>query len=493
MIADLKPYLAMKESSVPWLGEMPEHWDTSKIKGLARPGYKTFVDGDWIESPYITTDGIRLIQTGNIGTGEYREKGFRYISEETFTNFCCTEIKPGDILICRLGEPVSRACLAPQLGKRMITSVDVCILKARENIHAKFLVYSMSSLPYLDWVGSLVRGSTRDRVSRSMLGSFLLPLPPLPEQAAIVRYLDHADRRIRRYIRAKQKLIALLEEQRQAVVHEAVTGQIDVRTGLPYPAYKPSGVEWLGDVPEHWEVRRLKSKLRPVDRRSSSGAETLLSLRRDLGVVVYAEHFSRPPQGATLVGYKLVEAGQLVINRLQANNGLLFCSGLSGVVSPDYSVFAPRSPVDMEYLGNLLRTVTYKAYFRRESTGLGTGSAGFLRLYDDRLLATPVALPPLEEQSTLLVSLSEITASLCRAIGRQHVEIGLLREYRTRLIADVVTGKLDVRESAAGLPEVDPLADKFDAPTQSTETGVVELNDTTEFPEELAMENEVII
>ena len=80
MINSLKPYPAMKDSGVEWLRDAPEHWDTSKIKGLARPGYKTFVDGDWIESPYITTDGIRLIQTGNIGTGEYREKGFRYIS-----------------------------------------------------------------------------------------------------------------------------------------------------------------------------------------------------------------------------------------------------------------------------------------------------------------------------------------------------------------------------------------------------------------------------
>ena len=94
-----------------------------------------------------------------------------------------------------------------------------------------------------------------------------------------------------------------------------------------------------------------------------------------------------------------------------------------------------------------------------------------------------MALPPLEEQSTLLVSLSEITASLCRAIGRQHVGIALLREYSTRLIADVVTGKLDVREAAERLPEVDPLADEFDAlTTQATETGVMELEDATELP-----------
>ena len=285
MINSLKPYPAMKDSGVEWLRDVPEHWDTSNIKGLARPGYKTFVDGDWIESPYITTDGIRLIQTGNIGTGEYREKGYRYISEETFTNFCCTEIKPGDILICRLGEPVSRACLAPQLGKRMITSVDVCILKARENIHAKFLVYSMSSWTYLDWVESLVRGSTRDRVSRSMLGSFLLPIPPLSEQDAIVRFLDHADRRILRYIRAKQKLITLLEEQEQALIHQAVTGRIDVRTGQPYLAYKPSGVEWVGDVPEHWDVHRARYLFHEVDQRSLDGSEQHLSMSQRLGLV----------------------------------------------------------------------------------------------------------------------------------------------------------------------------------------------------------------
>ena len=134
----------------------------------------------------------------------------------------------------------------------------------------------------------------------------------------------------------------------------------------------------------------------------------------------------------------------------------------------------------MEYLGSLLRTITYKAHFRRESTGLGTGSAGFLRLYDDRLLETPVALPPLEEQRTLLVSLNGVTASLCRAIDRQHVGVTLLREYRTRLITDVVTGKLDVREAVAGLPdeveelepldEADALIDGEDEPTDALAT-----------------------
>jgi type I restriction enzyme, S subunit len=177
MISELKPYPAMRESGVAWLGTLPEHRRIARIKNLARNGCNTFVDGDWIESPYIRNEGIRLIQTGNIGIGLYREKGFRYIDEETFLAFGCTEIAPRDVLICRLGDPVGRACLAPRLGKRMITSVDVCILKTKRDVDPAFVVYAMSAPQYLDWVGSLVRGSTRDRVSRSMLAKFFCSPP----------------------------------------------------------------------------------------------------------------------------------------------------------------------------------------------------------------------------------------------------------------------------------------------------------------------------
>ena len=245
-----QPYPAYKPSGVEWLGVVPAHWNSKKIKSLARPGYKTFVDGDWIESPYITSEGIRLIQTGNIGVGEYREKGSRYISEDTFTNFKCTEIKPGDILICRLGEPVARACLAPELGKRMITSVDVCILKNRADVHAEFLIYGMSSRPYLDWVGSLVRGSTRDRVSRSMLGTFELLLPPFPEQDTIVGFLDGATGKIDDGIGRAQSQISLLREYRTRLIADVVTGKLDVReAAAALPEVDPLAADDEADDP----------------------------------------------------------------------------------------------------------------------------------------------------------------------------------------------------------------------------------------------------
>ena len=118
--------------------------------------------------------------------------------------------------------------------------------------------YATDCRPAAAQKAAMGRGITVKHIYGDQLKYLTLALPPLPEQAAIVRFLDYAERRIRRYIRAKQQLITLLEEQKQAVIHQAVTGQIDVRTGRPFPAYKPSGVEWLGDVPVHWDVVPLR-------------------------------------------------------------------------------------------------------------------------------------------------------------------------------------------------------------------------------------------
>ena len=175
-------------------------------------------DGDWIESPYITDKGVRLIQTGNVGIGEYREQGFRYIADETFSELNCTEVKPGDVLICRLAAPVGRACLAPDLESRMITSVDVCILKPNEHTLPKFVVHMLSSAEWLGFMDSQCRGGTRDRVSRSFLGSIKVAIPPLNEQKAISSFLDEETSKIDGLVSEQRRLIELLKEKRQAVM-----------------------------------------------------------------------------------------------------------------------------------------------------------------------------------------------------------------------------------------------------------------------------------
>ena len=132
-------------------------------------------------------------------------------------------------------------------------------VKPGADVLSEFVSYWSDSESYWDQIHRGVIKATIENYSASRYKRVLIFLPSLSEQAAIARYLDHADARIRRYIGAKEKLLALLEEQKRAVIHEAVTGRVDVRTGKPYPAYRDSGVEWMGEVPEHWEVRRLKT------------------------------------------------------------------------------------------------------------------------------------------------------------------------------------------------------------------------------------------
>ena len=474
MAAELKPYPAYKDSGVPWLGEVPAHWVELPLKRIARidnsGNYGGEPESGECVLPVATT--AQIDKDGHFAVDDMPRRGF---SHKDAGRYRC---QTGDILVVKSSGSIfnvisgKAGIVESETPEFVFSNFLLRVVARRRVVNPRYLFLLLSGHLTRERVKRMVTGSTYPNLQVGEYISALLPLPPLPEQTAIVRFLDHADGRILRYIRAKQKLITLLEEQKQALIHQAVTGQIDVRTGQPYPAYKPSGVEWLGEVPGRWERRRLKTLLRSVDRRSTTGKETLLSLRRDHGVVVYAEHFARPPQGRTLVGFKLVAEGQLVVNRMQANNGLVFCSGINGLVSPDYSVFEMREPLQMQYLSDLLRISGYRAHFRREATGLGTGTAGFLRLYDEKLLETVVFLPPLEEQILILKSLAEGMARIKRLIEREQRELQLIGEYRTRLIADVVTGKLDVREAAATLPEVNPLAAE-DTPDDTVHTDAV--------------------
>ncbi|HZH78825.1 MAG TPA: restriction endonuclease subunit S [Archangium sp.] len=227
----LSPDVVMRASDIEWLPEVPAHWRTVQVKHLARPGEKTFTDGDWIEAPYITDEGVRLIQTGNVGVGVYKEQGFRFVSASTFEELGCTEVAPRDVLICRLDGPVGRACLAPDLGGRMITSVDNTILKVADEVAPDFVVALFSSVPWIDWLDALCRvgGGFRLRVSRSQLGELRVPLPPLSEQLSIARYLDSQAAKWAALAAEAQCAIDLLQERRAALISAAVTGQIDVR------------------------------------------------------------------------------------------------------------------------------------------------------------------------------------------------------------------------------------------------------------------------
>jgi type I restriction enzyme S subunit len=227
----LNPNAPMRDSGVEWFDIMPDHWRMMELKFSAKEGRKTFTDGDWIESPYITDSGVRLLQTGNVGIGEFKEKGFRYVSEASFKKLNCTEVKPNDVLICRLDGPVGRSCLAPDLGVKVITSVDNAILKPNDDFDPRYIVYLTNCSPWIEWIADLCRvgGGFRLRVSRTMLGDQRIPSPPFEEQVQISDQLDILSNYSLECIEKCNKGIKLLQERRSAVIAAAVTGKIDVR------------------------------------------------------------------------------------------------------------------------------------------------------------------------------------------------------------------------------------------------------------------------
>jgi type I restriction enzyme S subunit len=294
-----------------------------------------------------------------------------------------------------------------------------------------------------------------------MFGNQIVPLPPPDEQAAIVRFLDHANRKIDGFIRAKRKLIGLLNEQKQAIIHRTVTRGLD-----PDVPLIPSGISWLGDIPRHWEVLPLGRVL--TERKESNypvKTKNILSLSLHDGVVPYAER-TRPGGNKAkedLTAYKLAYPGDIVVNSMNVVVGSVGLSRYFGAVSPVYYMLRPRQTTDhVEYFDSVFRDVS----FQRSLFGLGNGimviqskSTGKLntirmRIPMRKLNRVEIPYPPPSEQKVIIAGLATEIAPVNTAIARTEREIALMQEYRTRLTADVVTGKLDVRAAAEKLPDL---------------------------------------
>jgi type I restriction enzyme S subunit len=209
-------------------------WQTKSLGELA----EVFADGDWVESKDQSTEGVRLIQTGNVGEGVFKDRAekARYFSEDTFKRLRCTEIFEGDCLISRLPDPVGRSCLLPDTGERMITAVDCTVVRFNTNqLIPTFFNYFSQSSDYLDAVNAETSGTTRTRISRSNLGKIAVPVPPLPEQQRIVGILDEAFDGIAtanaNAVQNLQNARALFENHLQSVFTQRGEGWVEKRLG----------------------------------------------------------------------------------------------------------------------------------------------------------------------------------------------------------------------------------------------------------------------
>ena len=498
MIADLKPYSAYKGSGVPWLEAVPEHWEVRRLGQIGR-----LSKGNGGNKEDEVSLGVPCVRYGDL----YTTHTYFILKSRSFVSMAKAEdytpIMFGDVLFAASGETID------EIGKSAVNLMqseaccggDVILFRPERQVEARYMGYATDCRPAATQKATMGRGITVKHIYGYQLKYLTLPLPPLPEQAAIVRFIDHADRRIRRYIRAKQKLITLLEEQKQAIIHQAVTGQIDVRTGQPYPAYKTSGVDWLGEVPQGWERCRLRNIVSVV----TTGSRGWSSYASDKGpLFIRVANLSRGSlrlRFDDLVRLDLPVTSEAGRTRIEAGDLLLSVTAYIGsvgvapagfeeaYVSQHVARCRPLPGMHARWLGYVLLSTVGQTHGQMSLYG---GTKDGLSL--DDVKNYPILLPPHHEQEQAVRWIEGRLSALVKIGDGAKRQIELVREYRTRLIADVVTGKLDVREAAAGLPEGDPLADEFDAlTTQATETGMMAQEDATELSEELAMENEVII
>lgn len=468
MIDGLKPYPAMKDSGVPWLGEVPEHWEVQTVGRLGQ-----LFKGNGGSKADEVDAGVPCVRYGDLYTRHefFITKTQACVTPDRASAY--TPIRFGDLLFAASGETDE------DIGRSAVNLLqadarcggDVLVLRPSREFVPRFLGYAADSPASRIQKTTMGRGFTVVHIYGTQLKHLALTIPPLPEQAAIVRFLDHADRRIRRYIRAKQKLIKLLEEQKQAIIHRAVTRGLDPNVRL-----KPSGVEWLGEVPAHWArapIRQLAARGRSTFVNGPFGSDLLTSELTVAGVpVIYIRDISsgsyRRVSKAYVTGPKAaslefcqVSGGDVLVAKVGDPPGTAAIyppDEPNGIVTQDVIRIRPdTSRVIAEYL---------VAYLNSRAGRVAVGpvvvesTRGRVSLPDFR--AVPIVLPPLTEQQAILGEIGAITADIGAAAGKAQREIDLLREYRTRLIADVVTGKLDVREAAARLPEDDEEPQAFD-------------------------------
>ncbi|MEZ4733748.1 MAG: restriction endonuclease subunit S [Caldilineaceae bacterium] len=246
MTHNLKPYPAYKDSGVPWLGEVPEHWETRKLRNILT-GISERNRPDLPLLSVVREKGVILRDVTN------KDENHNYIPDD-LTNY--KVVWHGQFAMNKMKAWQGSFGVSQHEG---IVSPAYFIFDV-QNVDGGYFHKAIRSKVYVPFFTQASDGVRIGQWDLSQVRMKEIPffVPPSDEQAAIVRYLDYMDRRIRRFIRAKQTLIKLLEEQKQSIIQQAVTGQIDVLTGQPYPAYKPSGVEWLGEVPEHWDVMPLR-------------------------------------------------------------------------------------------------------------------------------------------------------------------------------------------------------------------------------------------
>lgn len=426
-------YARYRESAVEWVGKVPEHWRIAPLKSVST--YNDDVldenclpDAEIIYVDIASTDarnGINAKETMLFADAPSRAR---------------RRVRHGDVIVSTVRTYLRAIAKIRSPEENLVVSTGFAVIRPRKGLVPDFLGYLLSAQYFVEQVIARSAGVSYPAINPSDLVSISVLVPPTEEQAAIALFLDRETSKIDALVNEQERLIELLKEKRQAVISQVVTEGLD-----PDAPMKPSAIEWLGDVPEHWEVVRLGNLFREM---AEPGIDQLpvLSVSIHHGVsdkeLTEEELDRKVTRSDDRSKYKRVDPGDLVYNMMRAWQGGFGSVVVAGMVSPAYVVARPKRPIVTAYVEHLLRTPQAIEQMRRYSQGV----ADFrLRLYWDDFKNIRIAVPPYLEQVAICEKIVSMDDSFDALSTMAEDFIAILRERRTALISAAVTGKIDVR------------------------------------------------
>ena len=414
-------YPAYKDSGVAWLGEIPDGWDVTIAKHvlikLERPRKK---NGNTVVcSNHGYSKLLGDVKQGLVSLTQHDYQG----------------VNKGDLLVHGMDAWHGAISISKHIGD-CTSVVHVCDCKHNKTFIAYFLKM-LAIMNVYKVISNGVRQNTSDFRSWQKFGDIQLLLPTREEQTAIANFLDDKTAKIDLAISQKEKLIALLKERKQIIIQQAVTKGLD-----PNVKMKDSGVEWIGEIPEGWEVKKVKNLFQLIiDPAPNNNDMELLSIYTDIGVKPRKDLEQKGNRASTTDGYWKVKKGDFIVNKLLAWMGAIGLSDYEGVTSPAYDILRPRIELDGYFYHLLFRTKMCSSELKKHSRGIMEMR---LRLYFDKFGVIYVPFPPFEEQNLIVNYIKAQFLKIDQAIALQQTQIEKLKEYKATLIDSAVTGKIKV-------------------------------------------------
>jgi len=430
VLSAMPKYEEYKDSGCEWLGRVPQHWEKSKLK------YITLVNRNSLAEATSSDFVINYVDIGSVSfeRGIENTEKFRFIDAPSRARRIASQ---GDTVISTVRTYLKAIDYIDASKSKNIYSTGFAILEPQKNINPKFLTNFVKSNAFTNQVDDSSVGISYPAINSTAISNLAIVIPPPQEQIIIANFLDKKTTQIDEAIAIKQKQIDLLKERKQIIIQKAVTQGLDSNVPM-----RDSGVEWIGEIPEHWKVKRAKYLFNEIDERSTDGNEELLSVSHITGVTPRSE------KNVTMVaedytGSKTCQNNDLIMNIMWAWMGALGVSDRAGIVSSAYSIYrqTPAGILNPVYLEWLLKTTGYIEHYNKVSTGLHSSR---LRFYSRMFFDMEIAYPDRAEQDWIVKHIEEQSNKIDEALYLQQAQIEKLKEYKTTLINSAVTGKIKV-------------------------------------------------